>query len=79
MAEFRRWVVTISPDRPITQVVNDLRGVGFTIGRVLEEVGCVTGTGADDTVEKVRNIAGVVDVSPDVPIDIGPPDSPVTW
>jgi hypothetical protein len=42
-------------------------------------VGSITGAAGEETVKKVRSIAGVVDVSPDHPIDIGPPDSPHTW
>jgi len=42
-------------------------------------VGSITGAAREDVIGKVRAIAGVVDVSPDAPIDIGPPDSPVTW
>ena len=79
MAETRGWVITTSADRPINEIAKDLKAAGFTVGNVLEEVGSITGAAADDTVHKLRSIPGVVDVSPDAPIDIGPPDSPETW
>jgi hypothetical protein len=79
MAGHNNWIVTTSSDRPIGDITKDLKDAGFAVGQVLEEAGSITGAAADDTVTKVRSIAGVVDVSPDTPIDIGPPDSPKTW
>ena len=79
MSESKGWVVTTSADRPINDIANDLKQAGFTVGSVLEEIGSITGAAAAETVNKLRSIPGVVDVSPDAPIDIGPPDSPVTW
>ena len=79
MPENKGWIVTTSSDRPMTEITKDLTAAGFSIGQVLEEVGSITGAAAEETVKKVRTIAGVVDVSPDLPIDIGPPDSPHTW
>jgi hypothetical protein len=79
MPKHKNWIVTTSSDRPIVDITKDLKDAGFAVGQVLEEAGSITGAAADDTVTKVRSIAGVVDVSPDTPIDIGPPDSPKTW
>ena len=79
MPDSKAWIVTTSSDRPMTEIANDLKEAGFSIGQVLEEVGSITGEAGDETVAKVRSITGVVDVSPDVPIDIGPPGSPRTW
>jgi hypothetical protein len=73
------WVVTISGDRPIAEVEKDLAGAGLKVGQVLKEIGSITGVGDDNLESKLRAIRGVVDVSPDTPIDIGPPDSPKTW
>jgi len=63
----------------MTEIANDLKEAGFSIGQVLEETGSITGQAGDEAAGKARSIAGVVDVSPDVPIDIGPPGSPDTW
>lgn len=79
MTKPKGWIVTTSSDRPIRDVARDLRNAGFEVGHVLEEVGSITGAGTDDAVKKVRTVKGVVDVSPDAPIDIGPPDSTDTW
>jgi hypothetical protein len=79
MAKKREWIVTTSSDRPIQDVAKDLAATGFSVGSVLDEAGCITGAASDAVVEKLRGIAGVVDVSPDAPIDLGPPDAPETW
>ena len=79
MAQQKGWIVTTSSDRPIKDIESDLKKAGFSVGHVLAEVGSITGAAADDTVTKLRSIPGVVDVSPDAPIDIGPPDSDKTW
>ena len=75
MPEHKGWIVTTSSDRSIKDVASDLEKAGFSVGRVLEEVGSITGAAADETITKLRAIPGVVDVSPDRPIAIEPPDS----
>jgi hypothetical protein len=79
MAVTKSWVVTTSADRPISDITRELKEAGFDVGQVLEEIGSITGDAAEETITKLRSIRGVVDVSPDLPIDIGPPDSPETW
>ena len=79
MPKSKRWVVTTSGDRSLSKVEKDLAGTGFEVDQVLEEIGCITGTAGEDVAEKLREIPGVTDVSPEEPIDIGPPDAPVTW
>jgi phage replication-related protein YjqB (UPF0714/DUF867 family) len=75
----QNWIVTTSGDRPTKEVAKDLKAAGFSVGQVLDEIGTITGEADDNAVEKVRAIRGVVDVSRDTDIDIGPPDAPVTW
>jgi hypothetical protein len=79
MAESKGWIITTSPDRPIKEIAKDLKDAGFTVGQVLEEIGSITGAAGEDAAKKARSIAGVVDVSPDMPVDIGPPGSPDSW
>ena len=79
MAGNKGWIVTTSADRSISDITKDLKEAGFDISQVLEHIGSITGAAAEETVPKLRSIRGVVDVSPDQPIDIGPPDSPETW
>ena len=79
MAESKTWIVTTSGDRPLSDVKKDLTKKGFVVGQVLDEIGCIVGEASDDDAKKLRSVPGVADVSPDQPIDIGPPDSDVTW
>ena len=78
MAKNKKWIVTTSPEQ-ISEVRKKLTEAGFSVDQVLHEIGSITGTASDDVIEKLRSVDGVSDVSPDHPIDIGPPDSPVTW
>ena len=79
MAKNKTWIITTSGKRPAKDVVKDLKAKGFTVDQVLDEIGTITGAGDDSVADKVRKIEGVSDVSPDSPIDIGPPDAPTTW
>jgi len=75
----RGWIVTTSADRKVGDVSEDLKKAGFSVEHVLEEIGSITGKAGEDLLEHIRSIPGVVDVSPDAPVDIGPPDSSDTW
>src|SRR5207245_5013919 len=66
-------VITVSGDRAIHDVANDLRAAGLHVDQVLEAIGSVTGSADPKHVERLRKVKGVADVSPDHPIDIGPP------
>jgi hypothetical protein len=79
MTKKKRWIVTTSGDRSLSDIKKKLAESGFAIDRVLNEIGCITGNADDIVIERLRSIPGVVDISPDTPVDIGPPDSPVTW
>jgi len=48
---------------------------GFVIDQILAAIGSITGSATDSVAEAVRAIPGVADVSRDLPVDIGPPDS----
>lgn len=80
MSANERWVVTTdSANRSLKEIANDLSEAGFDISQTLDEVGVVIGTGDDNLVQRWRSIDGVVDASPESPVDVGPPDSPETW
>lgn len=79
MAKGKRWIVTTSGDRPLSDVSKDLKKKGFHVAQVLDEVGLITGEGSDEMPERLRDIPGVTDVSPEAAVDIGPPDSDETW
>ncbi|HEY0764824.1 MAG TPA: hypothetical protein VGD61_20770 [Pyrinomonadaceae bacterium] len=78
MAKQKRWVVTTSGKQPLSDVRKNLVESGFTVDQVLGEIGLIIGTAEDDVAERARKIPGVVDVSQEAPVDIGPPDAPVT-
>lgn len=79
MAEKKSWIITTSPDRPLDEISKDLADTGFVVKQAFAEIGCITGSASAKTVAKLRKVRGVIDVSPDKPVDIGPPDSPVGW
>jgi hypothetical protein len=79
VAEVIRWVVTTSGGRPLKDVARDVEAAGFAIDEVLEAIGIITGSATESVAEMVRAIPVVADVSPDQPVDIGPPDSKTTW
>ncbi|HVT17741.1 MAG TPA: hypothetical protein VHQ90_16375 [Thermoanaerobaculia bacterium] len=78
MAESKRWVVTTSGDRPIRDIAKKLTKTGFAVDQVFDEIGSITGSADTVVVEKLREIPGVADVSPELSFNIGPPDAPVT-
>ena len=78
-ASKKTWVVTTSRDRPLADIAKDLSRAGFAIDQTLEQIGVFTGKSDDKAVGKARAIRGVADVSPDQPINIGPPNSRDTW
>ncbi len=71
-------VITMSGDRPIHDVANDLRAAGLDVNQVLEFTGTVTGSAHPHAADQLRGIAGVADVSPDFGVDIGPPGAPIS-
>jgi hypothetical protein len=79
MVEKKKWVVSTSGERPLSEVKKKLTEAGFAVEQVLDAIGSITGSAGDSVVKSVRSIPGVADVSPETPIDIGPPDAPVTW
>ena len=79
MKKKENWIVTASPDMPLDDFAKQLTKAGFTVRDVLKEVGSITGSAEKATLAKIRNIRGIADVSPDMPIDVGPPESDKTW
>jgi hypothetical protein len=78
-AQKKAWVITTSADRPIADIAKDLSKAGFKIDQTLEQIGVITGNSDEKAVGKARAIRGVTDVSPELQIDIGPPNSRDTW
>ncbi|MDN6323663.1 MAG: hypothetical protein L0J73_13570 [Halomonas sp.] len=79
MPNIELWIITISSDQPINEMATRLSEEGLTIKDILEEIGCITGSADNVTVERLKKIQGVVDIAPDIQIDMGPPGSDSTW
>lgn len=79
MSNLKQWLITVSHDQSINEVVSQLSARGFVIKDVLEEVGCITGSADDATATELKRITGVEDIAPDTQIDLGPPDSEEHW
>ena len=77
MTKGKRWIVTTTGKGSLEAVKKKLTKSGFTVDKVLDEIGIITGTTKDDDVERFRSVDGVADISPDEDIDIGPPDAPI--
>ncbi len=71
-------VITMSGNRPIHDVANDLKAAGLDVDQVLEFTGTVTGSAHPQAAERLRGVAGVADVSQDFGVDIGPPGAPIS-
>lgn len=72
------WVITISSDQSINEMATRLSAEGLTIKDILEEIGCITGSADDATVERLKHMQGVVGIAPDIQIDLGPPGADET-
>jgi hypothetical protein len=66
------WIITASGDRPVAEVATDLRKAGLVVSSMLAEIGVITGQCTKAQAAALRKVAGVADVSPDAPVDIGP-------
>lgn len=73
------WIITISDDQSISDIASRLSAEGLSIREMLEEIGCITGLADDVTAERLKRVTGVVDIAPDMQIDVGPPGSEDTW
>lgn len=79
MAKLPKWLVTVDLDKSIQEIRGQLESEGFVVDNLLADVGCITGQANQETVNRSRQIAGILDISPDVPIQLPPPDEQETW
>ena len=68
------WIITASGERPVAELLVDLRKAGLMVSSLLAEIGIITGQCTPAQAATLRQVAGVADVAPDAPVDIGPPD-----
>ena len=69
MAEKKEWVVSTSENRPFTEIEKDLAEAGASIveGKRFEEIGVLYVNCDESSLGKLRQIPGVIDVSPEGP------------
>jgi uncharacterized protein with ACT and thioredoxin-like domain len=79
MAKEKKFIVTTGGDRPIQDIAKELADAGLKGVEVLQEIGSITGSAEEEAVAKLRKVRGIVDISQDVPVDVGPPGSSNTW
>ena len=72
------WVITLDPNTTPATARDALAKAGLEVDQVLEEIGVITGRGSAGLGAALRKVRGVADVSEQAPIDIGPPDAPVS-
>ena len=77
-AEKRSLVITTSGQRPLHEVARDLKDAGLEVEQVLDAINVITGKGPAGIEGALRNTKGVVDVSEDFPVSIGPPGADVS-
>lgn len=80
MSTIKKWVVLTSGKRSLTDISKELKKKGFVVGHVLKAIGQITGEATDDIKHSAEDIDGITDIfqSHD-DIELGDPDSPVTW
>lgn len=74
MADNLNWLVTVDHQVDIKAVASALTASGFVISQILDEVSCITGAIHSEKVPALQNIAGVIDISPDFPVQLDPID-----
>lgn len=79
MAKIALWIITISHDQSINDIAARLSAEGLTVKEILEEIGCITGSADDVTAERLKRVEGVVDIAPDMQVDVGPPGADESW
>jgi hypothetical protein len=79
MPDTPTWIVTTSGERPVAEIAAALAKAGLEGVSVLAEIGVISGRCAKSKLSALRKVAGVSEIAPDAPVNIGPPGSPHTW
>jgi hypothetical protein len=79
MAQAKKYIVSLSGDRSVHDVEQELTQQGFKVDEVLDAVGSIKGSADPAIVKRLRTLPGVADVEEDSIIDIGKPGDPKTW
>ncbi|WP_456267476.1 hypothetical protein M1D97_09345 [Kushneria sp. AK178] len=65
------WIITLTNERPVSEMASRLSQEGLAIREQLDEIGCITGEADNDVAERIRGLEGVVDIALNTPMDIG--------
>lgn len=72
MTNHQTWLVSVDLQADVASVARMLSERGFKLKEVHSEISCITGVASEEDIPSLRKITGVLDISPDVPIDVGP-------
>ena len=73
----KQYVVTLAPGSDAERTASELRNRGLTVDNVMGEIGIISGAADDAAVARLREAAGVLDVSESGSVQLPPPDSDV--
>ncbi|HEX8644730.1 MAG TPA: hypothetical protein VF702_12545 [Allosphingosinicella sp.] len=73
MTMTKRWIVTLSDERPAAETCRQLRAAGLADLELMNAIGIATGTADEAAAARMRALPGVADIAPDMPVDITPP------
>jgi len=73
------WIITTDGTRKPADLKKDLASAGLNVTEVFSEIGSLKGTAEESSLARIKQVKGVVDVSPDAPVDVGPPGGQETW
>ena len=62
------WLITVSPEAVMSELLARLAGLGFEVTTVLRELDLIAGRCSVELLPQLRAIAGVIDIAPDTPI-----------
>ncbi|WP_447528693.1 hypothetical protein [Vreelandella sp. TE19] len=79
MQKVEFWIVTLSSEYSMSDMATHLQEQGLQIKEQLDAIGCITGEADSAAAERIRCLEGVIDIAPDTPLNIGPPDADQTW
>ena len=80
MDDKKTYIILTSGDEPLKNISRELKKKGFSIDATLHAVGQIVAKGNEEMRKKALEIKGVTDIVPSHDdINIGPPDSEITW
>lgn len=72
------WTVVVAPEMDADSIAISLRSAGLTVQEILSAIGVIIVRGSEPLAQEARKIRGVIEVSKEASIDIGPPDSEIS-